>query len=111
MSQDEIKNQKAVLVIELNDAEEQLGSLKEKAIRIGREFVRFGELMETKPETVIAPTSKGSHGEVGLNHIHPHQIELLHLDNAISLADELRIAARTVRDLKQRLSNLGVRHV
>ena len=109
MSNEEMKQQKARLLIERDDAAAQVQHLREKAIGIGRTFKLFGQDIERQPETVIEISSQNGHGEVGLSHYHPAQVKLLQVDAAFAVADELRSALRTVNDLEQRMRNLGMR--
>jgi hypothetical protein len=108
MSSDEIRAQKASLLLEHQEAKEQLANLRERTLRIGRQFKWFGSLVEAEPERIVAPTSKHCHGELNLIEIHQQQLELLSFDAAIAAADEVRLGVRTILDIEQRMKNLGM---
>jgi hypothetical protein len=97
-----------MLLLEFQEAKTEVKHLREKAIRIGREFQSFGRMIESQPETVIDISGQNSQGEVGLNHLHPRQLELLQVTTALSVANDIRVAQRAVRDLEQRMANLGI---
>jgi hypothetical protein len=103
-----LEDRKGDLLFEREEARVQVRNLREKAIRIGRAFQKFGAEIESSPEKVIDITTQDSRGEVGLKHYHPPQVDMLRVSDAFAVADEMRQALRNQRDLEMRAKNLGI---
>lgn len=108
MSEQEIRNQKAALFLERDDARVQVAHLREKATRIGRAFQAFGRDIEFSAERVINTTDSHTLGETDLTTYHPAEVQMIQVTEAFRVADELRAALQAVRDLEIRAKAVGV---
>jgi hypothetical protein len=105
MSDNEIRQQKAMLLLEHEEAKKRLAALNEKATRIGRTIQRFGRWLELDPAKKIYIRGQLNHN-LPIEFLDDEQTyhAALSFDDALSLADEIRSAVATEKDLAERLS-------
>jgi hypothetical protein len=103
MSEDEIRRQRGMLLAEHEEAEGKLAALKEKATRIGRNIQEFGRMLEKDPATRIYISGQLNHNLPIERLDEPKYRNALSFEAAIGLADEIRSAIATEKDLADRL--------
>jgi hypothetical protein len=108
MSENNDRERKATLFYEHELAMRRRNELRDRAARIGGAFLSFGELMESQPESAFEVSKQESFGEVNLELFNPQQVELLQVENAFSVAGELRKTLRIISDLEHRMRDIGM---
>lgn len=114
MSSDEIRNQKATLLIEHHEATQLLANLKEKALRMGRDIQQFGKWLadesgaENLCEQFGLPTDLTWSKWFRDNLLDEKYKAALDYEKAIALADEIREATAKWKDLEERKGRLGL---
>jgi hypothetical protein len=105
MSDNEIRQQKAMLLLEHQEAQERLAALQEKATRIGRDVQQFGRWLENDAARQIYIRSQEQYGfGLQLQFLdEPKYRAAVSFDQALQLADEIRKALTTEKDLTERL--------
>src|ERR1022692_1520159 len=107
MSADEKREQKMRLRLELEDAEGNLNSLREKARVRADRIIQFGAWLKTTPETHIYRSGHSiHHGQEPAQLLKDSDIEVLQLTPALEIANSIRKEIANIADLKERLSRL-----
>jgi hypothetical protein len=104
MSDNEIRQQRAMLLLEHEEARKKLIALQEKATRMGQTILDFGRWLKSDAATKIYISGQ-------LNYNLPVEFldeskyrDALSFDGAARLADEIRCAIATEKDLSERLA-------
>jgi len=109
MTQEEQRQQKAMLLLECNEAESELAALKEKAKRISEAIKTFGAWLEG-----------ASHGQYSHGNLHvaslgavnvltdPRFEAAMSFDKANELVDQISEVQKRVDDLRNRKRELGL---
>jgi hypothetical protein len=109
MSDEEIRQQKAMVLLEAQEANERLAHLLEKATRLGRTIQEFGAMLEHDPaRQVFDLRTQAHHGIAAHAGLPVKYREALNYPQALDLADEIRVAMLRQNDVLQRKSRLGL---
>jgi len=107
VSADEMKQQKAMLLLEHSEATEELAALKERAIRVGRDIRQFGQWLAEDAARKIYTRDQQQYG-VAVDLLDDKFSQAVNFLEATKLADEIRVSMDKVRDLELRKRNLGL---
>ena len=110
MTEDEKRQQKAMLLLEYQEAEEHLANLQEKAKRISARLLAVSKWMENCASGG-AVSDKVHVSELGgvVSVSSPEIIDAVNFPAARSLYTELMEAQRRVRELSDRKHSLGLK--
>jgi len=105
MSGDEIRNRKAMLFWEHKEAEDRLAALRRNASAVGKAIQQFGEWLETEPEKKLYTRDQEQHG-LPVDRLDDRFPKAMSFDDALILADEIRKAIATEKNLREQLAHL-----
>jgi hypothetical protein len=116
MTEDEKRQQKAMLLLECQEAEQHLAHLQEKAKRISQNILAVSKWIENRSKGYNAAGS-GEEDKVYVTEIgryvnifaDPEIAKAMDFEAANSLAIELNEARRRVRELSERKKALGLK--
>ena len=109
MTESDMRQDKMLLRIEIEETEVRLGHLRERAKRRGDSIVQFGQWLRDSPETHIYRDGYSAHHSQPvaiLRVLQNADIEALDLKPTLELADAIRQEIGKLEDLKRRLSSL-----
>jgi hypothetical protein len=107
VTQDERREQKVRLRIDLEDEENNLNHLRERARHRGELISQFGKWLINTPEIHIYRDSSSIHGGLDVMPLQDKHVEALQLQPSLLIANEIRESMAKIRDLKERLEKLG----
>ncbi len=110
MTDDEKRQQKAMLLLEHQEAEENLAQLREKAGRISAPFAKVGKWLEYSQMNYLGGYEREKaqiNGEIRSN-LDAYR-QAMNFDETLSLMDEIVAAERKLRDPSQRKQALGLK--
>ncbi|SRR6266496_3292568 len=113
MTEDEKRQQKAMLLLEYQEAEEHLAHLQEKAKRLSENVLAVAKWMEDRSHSYT--TAGGSDDKAYVNNRYvnilnnPEIVKAMDFEVAKSLALEIKEAKRRVEELAERKKSLGVK--
>jgi hypothetical protein len=107
MTLDEMKRQKADLLLDFQETEQKLEHLKLKAHSLGDRLIKFGVWMQTSPETQVFRHRDAHCG------FHPvptanEYVQALSPDQYFDVAQEIRETSERLEQLRQRKERLGL---
>lgn len=103
MTDTEMRQQRGMLLVDLEEAQKRLAALQEKAIRVGRAFQEFGRLLEREAATKIYIAGQRNYN-LPIEFLDEQKYKAaLSFADALQLADDLRSAIASERDLADRL--------
>ena len=109
MTNDEMREQKMRLRVEIEDSETRLSHLREKATRRADTVIQFGTWLKKSPELHIYRDGYSTlHGQP-INQIRlltDGEVEALEIKPALAIADEIRNEVAVLANLQDRLSRL-----
>jgi hypothetical protein len=109
MSPDEMRLQKAQLMIQVEDAEKHLNALLVKSAGIGDKLAEYAEWLRRAPHTHIYRHGTSIHYGQDIDTLRPlsdSYVAALDIKSMLELADEIRKELLNVRTLKERLARL-----
>jgi hypothetical protein len=113
MTEDEVRKQKALLLLDVNEAEQELAQLEEKGKRISIHLKGFAEWLDG---VLRAGMQYGASGEAYIsaigkvNVLHDAQFKIsMNFDEAVKLFDQLTAVRKRLNDLNERKRSLGLR--
>ena len=107
MSTDEAREEKAHLLLEHQEAEDELNLLKDQAATLGEAFQGFGKMLAGDPGRKIYVRSQDQYG-LPTDQL-DEKLQSLNVAAALELADKIRAATRRFNDLTERKSRLHLR--
>jgi hypothetical protein len=113
MTEDEKRQQKAMLLLEFQEAESNLASLREKAGRIGRDMLEVGQWLgnmspEQGPDTEYRKKDNEKRNAAIRASLGKHR-DAMNFEVALILMDELQAAEKLRSSLALRKSELGLK--
>ncbi len=109
MTQEEMRQQKAYLLLEYQEVEDQLRHLEEAAKVQGELITTFGNWLQHAPATSIIKQGQPHHGIAMGGYMAEKYATALNAEKAFELADKIRMAQAKLAELKERKERLGVR--
>jgi hypothetical protein len=107
VSADESRNEKALVLLEHNEALIELATLKERAKRIGKDIQQFGIWLADDPARKIYVHGQDQHG-LPTDLLDDRYSVSVNFQEAIGLADEIRASVDKVKSIDLRKRNLGL---
>lgn len=107
MSHDELRQQKALLLLDCQEARQELAGLKERARTIGQDIQQFGKWMTDYTSDRIYTRDQDQHG-LSVNLLEDKYLDAMNLETALALADQIRRMTVKVKILEQKRRELGV---
>ena len=109
LSDDETRSQKAMLLLEYQEAEDRLARLKQRAVVIGNDIQQFGQWLAEDPTTKIYVIGQDQYGlPVDFLPLRRYD-QCLDFNKVINLADQLRAATAILKDLAEQKERFGLR--
>jgi hypothetical protein len=113
MTEDEKRQQKVMLLLEFEEAESNLASLREKAGRIGREILDVGQWLgkmsaDQLPDTEFQKKENTRQNSLIRASLGKYRTAM-NFDEAVTLMDEIGEAEKHVDSLVLRKSALGIK--
>jgi hypothetical protein len=106
MSPEEKREQKAKVLLEYQETQEEIATLEVKAKRIGLEISKFGQWMQRSPATHIYRKEQEQYG-LPIETIPWETLEAMKdSEKHFELADKLRQACRRLADLEEQKKQL-----
>jgi hypothetical protein len=115
VTQDEMRRQKADLLLEYEEAEQHLAHLQEKAIRTGQRVEAVSKWLLNAGEPYKDRISdriyvSGGGGSTTIEVLSDPQVAIaMDFEAATKLIEEIRTSHRKIQELKQRKANLGLK--
>ena len=106
VTQDERREQKMRLRLELEDEESNLTHLREKARHRGELISQFGKWLINTPEIHIYRDSLSVHRGLDVVPLQDKHVEALQLQPSVQIANEIRESMAKINDLRERISKL-----
>ncbi len=109
MTQDQMREQKVRLTIELEDAEKHLRALQVAAQLHGDQLLELGTMLRDGPEKVFRHGESAHYGHPleTLYIVKDQMVNALNVRKVIEETNEIRKEAENVRKLRERLNHLG----
>jgi hypothetical protein len=114
VTQDEMRRQKADLLLEYEEAEQHLAHLREKAIRTGQRVEAISKWLLNAGEPYNDRIGdrfyvSGGGGSAMIEIADPQVAIAMDFDAAKKLIEEIRSAHKKIQELKQRKQSLGLK--
>jgi hypothetical protein len=106
MSPEEKREQKAKVLLEYSETQEEIAALEVRAKRMGADIAKFGELMRRSPAIHIYRREQEQHG-LPVESIPSAILETMKgWEQSFEVADKLRQARRRLSDLEEQKKQL-----
>jgi hypothetical protein len=111
MTEEEKRQQKAMLLLEYQEAEENVAHLREKVSRLSKPFTEIATWLEHAAVIESAPGNFriNSERDARIRTNHDAYRQSLNFDAALAVLDELNEAQKTLARLAKRKSELGLK--
>lgn len=113
MTADEAREQKAMLLLDSQEAEQELAALEEKVTRVSERILAVGQWLDdagrrnydlNRSEVHLRDTGKK------IDVLKDQQVrQAMNFDDAVKLIDEIKVARARVEDLHKRKQALGLK--
>ena len=107
MSIDEARQQRAMLLLDTKEAIQELAELIERATRIGQEIAQFGKWLAEDAARKIYVRDQEQYG-LPVERLDDKYSTSVEFQQALSLADAIRVATKKVADLERRKRDIGL---
>jgi hypothetical protein len=108
MTDEQIKRQKADLLLEFQETQQKLESLRLRATHLGETLETFAKWIKLSPETRIFDASQAHHGFNA--EITPQKyIDALEVRQHFALAEEIRETSEKLRQMEAQKQRLGLK--